>query len=514
MTRKSLFVTLGVVAVVAVGLAAGRLWLRSRGIRVGQFLSSGAPMDARPAAEPPPAGGVASTPRAEVSIDPRRQQLIGVRTVAAMREDLSTTIRAVGVVRSDETRLTDVNVKVDGWIKELFVDFTGQPVKKGQPLFTLYSPDLLNTEQEYVLARKAREQLRASPIADARERADALVAAARQRLELWDLTPAQLDALDQGGAPDAAVTFRSPVDGIVTEKSLLKGAHITAGQMLYKIADLSVVWIEADVYEQEMPMVKTGGRAVVTLDAYPGERFTGRVIYISQYVDEKTRTNKVRYEFANRGGRLKPGMFANVEIAASGGSGVTVPADAVLDSGVEQLVFVAKGDGVFEPRKVKIGRRLGERTQILEGVTDGEAVAMGATFLLDSESQLRASLQGFEAAPAGAMPPASAPAQQLDIVVRTVPDPPQTGENQFEVVVKDAAGKPIPDADVSMQFFMAAMPTMSMPAMRNEVKLSGAGAGVYRGAGQIMMAGRWDATVTVVRGGQRLGSKQLPVTAR
>jgi RND family efflux transporter MFP subunit len=447
-----------------------------------------------------------------VSIDARRQQLIGVRTAAATREDLSTTIRAVGVVRSDETRLTDVNVKVDGWIKDLFVDFTGQPVRKGQPLFTLYSPDLLNTEQEYVLARKAREQLQASPIADARQRADALVGAARQRLALWDLTPEQLDALDKGGAPDAAVTFRSPVDGIVTEKAVLKGAHITAGQMLYKIADLSVVWIEADVYEQEMPMVMIGGRAVVSLDAYPGERFTGRVIYISPYLDEKTRTNKVRYEFANRDGRLKPGMFATVEMATTGGSGVTVPADAVLDSGAEQLVFVAKGDGVFEPRKVKVGRRLGARTQILDGVSDGEEVAMGATFFLDSESQLRASLQGFSSAPVAATP--SAPAQQLDIAFRTVPEPPKIGENQFEVVVKDAGGKPIADADVSVQFFMAAMPTMNMPAMRNEVKLSGVGAGVYRGTGQVMMAGRWSATVTVVRGGQRVGSRQLPVVAQ
>jgi RND family efflux transporter MFP subunit len=505
--RRKIF---GVVAIALVVAAIAGLLVRTRGIRIGQFLSSGASMDEMPAAAPPRAGS--TTPRVDVSIDPRRQQLIGVKVVAATREDLSETIRAVGVVRSDETRVTDVNVKVDGWIKDLFVDFTGQPVKKGQPLFTLYSPDLLNTEQEYVLARKTRDELQSSPIADARQRADALVTATRQRLALWDLTPEQLAALEQGVAPDAAVTFRSPVEGIVTEKAVLKGAHITAGQMLYKIADLSVVWIEADLYEQEMPMVKTGGRAVVTLDAYPGEHFTGRVIYISPYVDEKTRTNKVRYEFANRDGRLKPGMFAAVELAVSGGSGVTVPADAVLDSGSEQLVFVAKGDGVFEPRKVKVGRRLGARTQILEGVKEGDQVAMGATFFLDSESQLRASLQGFEAAPAAAA--TTSPGAQLDITFRAVPDPPKTGDNQFEVVVKDAKGTPIADANVSVQFFMPAMPTMGMPAMRNEVKLPPAGNGVYRGSGQVLMAGRWEATVTVARGGQRLGSKQLPVVAQ
>jgi RND family efflux transporter MFP subunit len=459
----------------------------------------------------PAATATTATPRADVAIDTRRQQLIGVRTAPATRDDLSTTIRATGVVRSDETRLTDVNVKTDGWVKELFADFTGQAVKKGQPLFTLYSPDLLNTEQEYVLARKTRDQLQSSPIADARQRAGALVDAARQRLALWDLTAEQIDALDRGGAPEPAVTFRSPVDGVVMEKAVVKGAHIMAGQTLYKIADLSVVWIEADVYEAEMPMLRIGGRAIVTLDAYHGERFDGRVLYIYPYVDEKTRTNKVRYEFANPGGRLKPGMFATVEISAPGGSGVTVPADAVLDSGAEQLVFVAKGDGVFEPRKVKVGRGFGDRTQILDGVKAGEQVAMGATFFLDSESQLRGSLQGFSS-PALAAP--SAPGQRIDIMFRSLSDPPKTGENEFEAVVKDASGKPIADADVSVQLFMAAMPTMNMPAMRNEVKLAPAGNGVYRGTGQVMMAGQWSATVTVVRGGQRLGSQELPLTAR
>jgi RND family efflux transporter MFP subunit len=446
-----------------------------------------------------------------VSIDPRRQQLIGVRTVVAKRADLATTIRAVGVVRYDETRLADVNVKVEGWIRDLYGDYTGQAIRKGQPLFTLYSPDLLNTENEYLLALKTRDQMQQSQIADARERADALVAAARQRLALWDLSPEQIAALEQRRTPETAVTFRSPVDGVVIEKQAVKGAHVMAGQMLYKVADLSVVWVEADVYEQEVPLVKVGGRAVVMLDAYPDEHFSGRVVYIYPYVDEKTRTNKVRYEFSNRGGRLKPGMFANVEMTAPAGVGVTVPTSAVLDSGQEQVVFVAKGDGHFEPRRVKIGRRLGADVQILDGVKEGESVATGATFFLDSESQLRASLQGYEQQPTGT---AAVPAQQLDITFRTVPDPPKSGENEFEATVKNPSGKPVDDAQVSVQFFMAAMPTMNMPAMRNEVKLSHAGGGIYRGTGQVMMAGRWDTTVTVSRGGQRIGVKQTTIVAR
>jgi Cu(I)/Ag(I) efflux system membrane fusion protein len=183
----------------------------------------------------------------------------------------------------------------------------------------------------------------------------------------------------------------------------------------------------------------------------------------------------------------------------------------VLDSGTEQVVFVAQGDGRFQPRKVKIGRRLGDSTEILEGLQEGEQVATGATFFLDSESQLRASLQGYEAS---AAPTGTAALASTQITFRTIPDPPKTGDNQLEATVKDAAGKPIDDAEVSVQFFMPAMPTMNMPAMRSEAKLAPAGGGVYRGSGQVMMAGRWDATVTVVRGGQRLGTKQLPVVAR
>ena len=502
MRRRRFWLALIIIMVVLV-LSAVIMRVRSR--------RSNAP--SATAANPPAAAAQATTSaaRAEVSIDPRRQQLIGVRTVVAKRADLTTTIRAVGVVRYDETRLADVNVKVEGWIRDLYVDYTGQAVRKGQPLFTLYSPDLLNTENEYLLALKTRDQMQQSQIADARERADALVAAARQRLALWDLSPEQIAALEARRTPETAVTFRSPVDGVVIDKPAVKGAHVVAGQTLYKVADLSVVWIEADVYEQEMPLVKVGGRAVVTLDAYPDERFGGRVIYIYPYVDEKTRTNKVRYEFSNRSGRLKPGMFANVEITAPAGAGVTVPTDAVLDSGKEQVVFVAKGDGYFEPRRVKIGRRVGADVQILDGVKDGESVATGATFFLDSESQLRASVQGYEPPQAGS---SAAPAQQVDITFHSVPDPPKVGENQFEIMVKDPMGKPVDGADVSIQFFMAAMPTMNMPAMRNEVKLSPAGGGVYRGTGQVMMAGRWDATVTVSRDGQRIGSKQLTVVAR
>lgn len=498
-----LFVTVGAGLLL---LGAGVILIRTK--RPPSSMSSMPVAESRNASAEP-----ASTPRSGVTIDARRQQLIGVRTVPATRTAATATIRAVGSVRSAETRLADVNVKLDGWIRDLFVDYTGQAVTRGQPLFTLYSPDLLATEMEYVLAIKARDQLQQSEVAEAKARADQLVMAARQRLALWDLTEEQLRALDETREPSSTVTFRSPVNGVVMEKTAVNGMHITSGQTLYRIADLSTVWVEADVYETEVPLVHVGERATVTLDAYPGERFAGRVIYIYPYIDDKTRTNRVRYELANRGGRLKPGMFANVEMASPAGSAVIVPGNALLDSGTEQIVFVGQGDGYFEPRKVKAGRRLGEDVQILEGIKEGELVATGAAFFLDSESQLRAGLQGYEA-PAGSSGSPAAPASQVDISFRLTPDPPKTGDIQMEVVVRDQNGRSIDGADVSVQFFMPAMPAMSMPAIRNETKLAPVGGGVYRGPGQVPMAGQWQVTVTVMRGGQRLGARQLPVVAK
>jgi RND family efflux transporter MFP subunit len=458
-----------------------------------------------------PSAEAASTPRGPITIDPRRQQLIGVRIVSVAHELMQQTVRTVGVVRYDETRQADINLRVEGWIRDLYVDYTGQPIQRGQPLFTLYSPDLLTTQQEYLLALKTRERVQGSVIADARERADQLVAAARRRLALWDLPSEEIRALEEKRQPLEGVTFRSAVSGVVIEKHALKGLHIMPGQSLYRVADLSVVWVEGDVYERELSAARRGAMATITVDAYPGERFNGRVIYVYPYLDEKTRTNKVRFEFANRGGRLKPGMYTSVELRGASGMALTVPTNAVLDSGRDQIVFVAQGDGMFEPRRVKVGRRGGDSVEILEGLKDGEQVATGAAFFLDSESQLQASLQGYEAGPASK--PAATPSG-TQITFRTLPDPPKTGENQLEATVKDAGGTPIDDAEISVRFFLPAMPTMNMPAMRSDAKLSPAGGGVYRGTGHVMMAGRWDATVTVTRGGQRLGTKQLLVVAR
>jgi hypothetical protein len=309
------------------------------------------------------------------------------------------------------------------------------------------------------------------------------------------------------------IEFRSPAGGFVIEKTAVQGLHVTAGQSLYKVVDLSFVWVEADLYEFDLGAARVGQAARVTFDAYPGRDFAGRLVYVYPYLNEATRTNRVRIELPNPDGRLRPGMFATVQLTTGGASGLLVPVDAVLDSGTEQVVFVAQGEGHFEPRTVRIGKRVGHDVQVVDGLKGDEQVAAGATFFLDSESQLRAAAPGYEAA-AGVPTAAPVAGGLLAISVRTIPDPATTGENQFEVSVRDPAGAAVTDADVVIQLFMAGMPTMGMPAMRNEVKLTAAGGGIYRGTGQILMAGRWDATVSVTRAGQRLGSIQLPIVAK
>jgi Cu(I)/Ag(I) efflux system membrane fusion protein/cobalt-zinc-cadmium efflux system membrane fusion protein len=465
-----------------------------------------------PAVSPAAASASPDLARGDVTIDPQRQQLIGVRLAPATREPVSVDIRTTGTVRYDETRQADINVKIDGWIRQLYVDYTGQSVQKDQPLFALYSPDLIAAQREYLLALKSRDQSRQAAVADASAYAERLVEAARQRLARWDLPPEEIAALEATNEAREAITFRAPAAGYVAEKAVVQGMHVTAGQTLYKLVDLSTVWLEADVYEQDVRQVSVGQRATVTLDSYPGETFAGRAIYVYPFVEEKSRTVKVRFQLPNDRGRLKPGMYANVQLRGGGGTALTVPANAVLDSGTRQMVFISAGDGVFTPRTVKTGRYLADRTEILDGLKEGEQVATSATFFLDSESQLRAGLQNYEAPAASASSPKGSPG--VDIAFRSQPDPPTTGESTFEVAVKDATGQPLTDVDVSVQQFMPAMPTMNMPAMRSDTKLPHIGAGVYRGPAQVMMAGRWDVTVSVTKGGQTVGRKQFAVVAK
>ena len=376
--RRSLLkwsaVTLAVFTLAAVGAGTRDRW---RG-----WWERLAGRDATASTEPSVAAAPSAAARGPVSLDLRRQQLIGVETTTVKRGTVGASLRTVGIVQADETRLTDVNVRVEGWIRDLRADYTGQPVTKGQVLFTLFSPDLLTAEREYSFALKSQDDLRNSVVADARDRSESLVAAARHRLELLDVPPEELTRLDATREAAPTVTFRSPCDGFVLEKTAVVGMHVAPGQTLYRLANLDDVWVEADAYEPDLARVRVGTVARITPDAYPGSVLTARVVFISPGLDRESRTAKVRLEVPNRDGRLKPGMYANVELAAAYPAALVVPADAVIDSGREQVVFIADGNGTFTPRRVTIGARGPDVVEILSGLDEGQRVASSATLVL------------------------------------------------------------------------------------------------------------------------------------
>jgi Cu(I)/Ag(I) efflux system membrane fusion protein len=341
-----------------------------------------------------------------VMVSPERQQLIGLKTGVVGYRSIERTIRTVGVVEFDERRLADVNIKIEGWIESLLVNFTGEPVKKGQPLLTIYSPDLVSTQEEYLQALRAKETLSKSRFPDIASGADTLVNASRRRLQYWDISDEEIAILDRTRTPRKSLTLYSPIDGVVIEKMAFRGKKVMPGENLYKVADLSTVWVQGEIYEYEIPLVKLGQPAAITLASYPGEVFRGKATYINPVLQEKTRTVKVRFEFPNtKDWKLKPQMYANVELKIPLGKRLVVPDEAVLDSGTRQLIFIDKGQGTFEPRDVKVGARVDGYTEILAGLSAGEKVVTSANFLIDSESQLKAAVGGMGSMPGMDMGP-------------------------------------------------------------------------------------------------------------
>ena len=334
-----------------------------------------------------------------VTISTERQQAIGVRLGKAEVRDLTKTIRTVGRVTFDETLNHQIHAKFEGYIERLFVDYTGKPVRKGQPLLSIYSPDLVATQQEYLVAFRARQQFRDSSNPDLARGGVDLYDSARQRLLLWDISPAQIQELERTGVPQKALTLASPVDGFVLSKNAVAGARVTPADTLFEIASIRHVWVLADVYESEAPFVKLGQAARVSLSYLPGRTWTGRVTFIAPVLDEKTRTVKVRLEFENPDGTLKPEMYADVVLERPLGRVATVPDGAVLSTGARAVVFVAKGEGRFEPRQVVTGAKVDGSYEIREGIAAGEEVVTQANFLIDSESRLKAALSGMSSKP-------------------------------------------------------------------------------------------------------------------
>jgi membrane fusion protein, copper/silver efflux system len=330
-----------------------------------------------------------------VMLSPASQQLIGVRYTEARRTDMKRTLRSVGLVQMDDEKISRVHVKFAGWIEKVYLDYVGKLIKKGQPLFTLYSPDLVSAQQEYLIARKGQEYLSKAPYSDVASGADSLLRATRDRLQLLDITDEQIGALEETGKAQRTMTVHSPINGFVMNRNAFEQAYVTPETELYEIADLSTIWVYVDIYEYEAPYIHIGQPASMQLSYFPGKNYSGRVTYVYPTLDPKTRTIKVRLEFPNPKYELKPEMYADVQLAINYGMQVVVPSEAVLNSGTGQVVFIAKPGGYFEPREIKVGDQFDGQYIVLAGLKPGEKIVASGNFLIDSESRLGSAMQGM-----------------------------------------------------------------------------------------------------------------------
>ena len=468
--------------------------------------------------------GMSTAPTGTIVIPAVTRQLIGVRTAPVSYASLAQEIRAVGTVEYDERKLTKVNLRVSGWIEQVFINAIGQSVRAGQPMLTLYSPDLLATQDEYLLALKAQAQLEGSPLAEARQDAAALVASARERLRLWNLNDEQIAAVERRGKAERVLTVYAPSSGIVLKRQALPGNYVEPGTTLYELADLSTVWIHGDIYGSEITAVRLNQSAEVTFEAYPGETFRGKVAYIYPYLNEATRTVRVRMEFANPHLKLKPGMYGNVMLHVDAGRRLVVPKEAVLDSGLRQLVFLDLGQGVYQPYPVKLGRRSQDYVEVLEGIKEGDRVVTSANFLLDAESKLASAggmqammgqigmadwqmrgayekkmegMEGMKGMPGMKSEPGKPvseirQASGFSLTFSTVPETPKAGETLLRLKVIDPAGYGATNAQVVFVY------TMPMPGMmESKVKATHAKDGMYEAKAMLGMGGTWVVTANV-----------------
>lgn len=355
-------------------------------------------MPGMPASPPPPGGHTSAAPGAPdglapVHANPDQARLVGIRTIAATTGTLAGTIRAVGTVVTPETGVRQVTTRVAGWIQKLYVNSIGRPVRAGEPLFELYSPELVASQEEYLHARQVAAQFASSSVPEVQRGGQDLVMAARRRLELYDVPATFLARLDETGKAQRTVTFPAPFGGYVMEKPVVEGQRIEAGMNLMTIADLSRAWVTAQLHEADAGAARPGRTARITLPYDDTVRLTGRLEFVYPTLDTESRTIRVRFELPNPTLALKPGMFVNVELDAQRAQGIVVPDSAVIDTGTRQVVFVETAPGHFVPRDVQVGLRSGGNAILRSGVRPGEHVAVAASFLLDSESRLRGAIR-------------------------------------------------------------------------------------------------------------------------
>lgn len=520
MTERTLKNAFAVSALLCVGLASTlgyMLWHH--------FAPSVSPTDAGPVvARGPEASSQTSAsinPKAAeleepvlspLQLSPQRMQEIGVTTAIVEMKDVSDELQAPGSVAMDEQRLTYVQTRFPGWIRNVYANATYQYVKKGQKLFTIYSPDLASTEQEYLLAKKNQlsvsEHMHGTPV----EEGNWLLQAATERLHRYDIPDAEIAQLDKTGFASREIAVESPASGYIIERNAFPNAYVQTETKLYTLADLSTVWIYANVPQVDVGRLKPGDRGEVSVDAYPERKFDGRVDQILPEVDATTRTVRVRLIMSNPGVVLKPGMYVNVNIAAPLGRQLVIPASGVLQAGTRQIAFIERGQGSLEPREIETGLRLDDSVVVLKGLKAGDRIVSSANFLVDSEAQLQSAMSGNVPALQQAGNSPQQATEQLQIEFTTQPSPPQKGANTFRVKLTGPDGKPVSGVQAIVTFYLPGMPAMGMAAQHASAALTERGNGIYDGSVQLDSGGTWQATVAIKRAAETIATKAISLT--
>ena len=467
----------------------------------------------QPAATPVPSAS--ALPLTPIQLSPHRLQAIGVTTAVVEERVVSNDLRVPGNVEANERQLAYVQTRFPGWIQRVFANASYQYVRKGEPLFTIYSQELVSTEQEYLLAKQNQQTLATDGHGTAVKEQDWLLAAAADRLRQFGVPASELARLERSGTAEHNITIESPASGYITEFNALPNQYAQAETKLYTIADLSSVWVYANVYQNDVGQLRSGTPATITVDAYPGRDFRGRIGQILPQVDPMTRTVRVRFVFSNPGLALKPGMFVNVSINVPLGRQLVIPACGVLQAGTREIAFVDRGNGYLEPREIQVGPHLDDHVVVLKGLKAGERIVSSATFLLDSEAQLQAAIGSFAPPPpeAGAAASMHTASQEVAVDFTSDPSPPRKGSNALRVRLQSAVGKAITGAQVNVTFYMTAMPAMGMAAVRKQVSLSDKADGSYDGSLDLPTGGSYQVTITAQRNGQTIARKQVRVNA-
>ncbi len=510
---------------VGIGVATAALAMGALTFQGEHKHAASVPSSAAMQTTPQSAANDGTQPGATVELTPEEISAAGVQVVEVGKARLKTELEAFGRVEQPVAQLAVISARVGGRIDKLYVDYTGQPVRRGQPVAEIYSPEVASSIEEYRLAIENRERMRKSSLSFVREQSDEMVNAARRRLELWGVTAKQIDA---SGPVPATITTYATVGGSVMERKVALGQYVNAGDTLFTVADLSQVWVKADVYESQLPSVRPGQQVEIESDALPGQMIHGSVELIEPTANAETRTVPVHVHVANPGMRLRPGMFVRAKFTIrNGGDTVVVPRSAVLDTGTRKLVFLAKEGGTFEAREIEIGAGTDEFFPVLRGLSAGDKVVTNGNFLIDSQTRLSGSMSSLfggskefkngeepqkSAAPNASQPPPSNETAKLTFMID--PNPPKgAADAMFHITLNDANGKPIPDAKVTVTFVMPAMPAMGMPEMRVSYDVPWSG-GMYMGKGKVPMAGSWNVTVEATRNGQRIATYRTRVTAK